>query len=391
MLKLNAQRGYRKFVDERDGALEVILRNSRLRISEMTAVTFRKVLESIQLKYSNILHTSSRHMMDQLEGQVQGLLDHLAFQIWIEIIEMRKKAFMLSYAGEAQAIAQTLAKSPKLALSKVRLDQMMNKNFSNGLSPHKSIGLQFSKLRRQITSSLEYSVAFGEPVDKALGRIFLLFPRQGELPKRRVLKPVRLTEATKPTFSLYDQLGSEPELATVLDFSSSRQAPVHGFDWDQETWDKVRNEISGDYALTNRSPENYVDLKNPFNDLPIREKVPGVDKIYLWEVENEVTNDFVENVREGQVEAAKKQGITDFVWIGILDNRTDECCAWRSGLTTKEIEEKLKTEYADEDCRAVTPPAHFNCRCTLAPASEDLVAVDNNDMEREFSEWLAGA
>jgi len=382
MLKLNHQRGYRKFVNGRDEALETLLRNSRLRISELTAETFRRVLEHIQIKYNSIMHTGSRMEMDRLEQQIAHTFEHLSFQIWMEMIDLRKKAYMLSFAGEAQAIAQTTARTAKLALSKNQIDEKaMVDKLASGISPMRSFNLKFSKMRRDIISRLEYSLAFGEPVDKALGRVWMTFPKQAALPKKKVLKTVKLEEAKKPAFSAFDQNDS-------VEISVGTQKPVHGFEWDQETWDRMIDDLGSEHVFTDRSPEAYLDITNPFNDLKVKNNIPNEDKIYAWEIENEVVHDFVEQVREGQVDAAKKNGINDFVWIAILDDRTDECCEWRSGLLTSEIEARLKTDKKDDPCREIVPPAHFNCRCTLAPASSDLEAVDNTDTEREFDSWL---
>lgn len=70
------------------------------------------------------------------------------------------------------------------------------------------------------------------------------------------------------------------------------------------------------------------------------------------------------------MDAAKEMGIKDFVWIAILDDRTDECCWERSGKLTSEIEEMLASGKLDRDlCEAITPPAHPNCRCSLGPVS----------------------
>lgn len=321
--------------------------------------------------------------MDKLEQHIEHTFEHLSFQIWMEITEMRKKSYMLAYAGETQAIAQTVAKSAKMNLSRETLEQTaMGKPLASGLAPTKAFNLQFNKLRRQIISALEYSLAFGETVDKALGRVFLIFPRQTPLPKKKVLKTVKLEEARKPTFSKYSQSNDSIEI------DPTREQPTFGFEFDEETWAKVIDDIGNDYAFTDRSPDAFFDMKNPYNDLPIKNRLPEEDKIYAWELENEVVNDFVEQVRSGQVDAAKKNGISDFVWIAILDDRTDECCEWRNGLLTSEIKARLETDKSGDHCRAIVPPAHFNCRCTLAPATEDLEAVDNSDTEREFDEWL---
>lgn len=384
MQKLNHAKGYRKFVNGRDEALEIILRNFRLRVSDHTRKAFKKILEIVQIKYPMLINSPLRHEMDRIELQIQQAFDQLGHEITQELTQMRRKTFMLAYAGEAQAIAQTLAKSPSMDLSRNKIEMSaLTKKLANGLSPFESFNLKFSKIRRQIISALEYSLAFGEPVDKALGRVYLQFPKQKELAKKAVLKTVKVEEANRPKFSTY---GPKDE-SSAVEITPDRKSPVHGFEWDQETWGQVIDDLGSEYVLTDRSPETFFDITNPYNDLPIKDVEEG-DKIYAWEIENEVTHDFVEQVRSGQIEAANKNGINEFVWIAILDDRTDDCCEWRSGLLTSEIEARLKTDKADDSCDAIVPPAHFNCRCTLAPASSDLEAVDNSDTEREFSEWL---
>lgn len=384
MLSLNDQKSYRKFINDRDLALEQLLRNSRLRKADYTNGAFRKVFEAIKIQYDQIQRTASRSMMDRLESAIESIFNHLAFMLTMETMEVRKKSYMLAYAGEAQAIAQNVAKTAKLDLSKTKLAEIITRPFSNGLQPMRTFQLQFSKLRREIISALEYSLAFGEPVDKALGRVNHKLPSEKSIPSRRVLKTVKMSEAKKPAFSAYSK-GSDND---AFEMSLDQQRPVHGFEWDQETWDQILDDLSTDYQFTNRSPESYVDVTNPFNDQPMKSKVPEEDRIYAWEIESETTHDFVQQVRSGQVEAAKKNGITDFVWIAILDDRTDYCCEWRSGLLTSEIEERLNTDHKNDKCRAIVPPAHFNCRCALAPASADMEAVDNEDAEREFDQWL---
>jgi hypothetical protein len=134
-------------------------------------------------------------------------------------------------------------------------------------------------------------------------------------------------------------------------------------------------------------------LKNPFSREPLRPELPEGDKIYGWELEQQLTHDFVKSVRDGQIDAANVNGINEFIWIAIIDQRTCElCCEWRSGLTTSEIEKTLADNpELKEHCDVVVPPAHFNCRCGIAPVAIDLETTDIQTTDaKEFDDWLNG-
>jgi hypothetical protein len=109
---------------------------------------------------------------------------------------------------------------------------------------------------------------------------------------------------------------------------------------------------------------------------------------YEWELEQEMTQDFVEQVRSGQVDAANENGIEDFMWIAVIDRDTDECCSDRDGLSSGEIEAQLSSGELDPDeCDATVPPGHFNCRCAPAPISNDLPEESPPDFG-SFNDWL---
>ena len=86
------------------------------------------------------------------------------------------------------------------------------------------------------------------------------------------------------------------------------------------------------------------------------------------------------------MQAAKDLGVTDFVVISIIDDKTcDKCCGAYGcvdfdGHTVKEIEEMTKGEQS-------APPYHGNCRCALAPAT-DILPPMVDDGSKEFDEWL---
>ncbi len=111
---------------------------------------------------------------------------------------------------------------------------------------------------------------------------------------------------------------------------------------------------------------------------------------YTWEVEQEITEDFVKSVRDGTIDSAKEAGIEDFMWIAVLDSHTDECCKVRDGLSSSEIEKKIADGTIDgEECDAIVAPAHFNCRCDVAPMTNDLPETEASGLP-DFNEWLEG-
>jgi len=145
---------------------------------------------------------------------------------------------------------------------------------------------------------------------------------------------------------------------------------------DEELWNQLLEEYLTDYVPQYREPKMIFDVE-----------VGGdTEEWYGWEIEQYVTHDFVDRVRKGQDEAAKQNGITDFMWIAVIDDKTDECCAWRDGLTSAQIEAKLP-QHKDDDCDAIVPPAHFNCRCTVAPMLDTMTDEPTVNVT-EFEEWL---
>lgn len=157
----------------------------------------------------------------------------------------------------------------------------------------------------------------------------------------------------------------------------------------EAAWDDMLDSYKKDFVPVWRAPEYVVDI--PITD-PTHQVTTGEDVWYAWEFERDLTNEFVKSVREGTVEAATENGVTDFVWIAVIDSATDACCRWRDGLLVSEIEKELGG-HKDEDAECaledegLVPPIHFNCRCTLAPATDNI--PDKPDIDSpSFEQWL---
>lgn len=385
VLKLSDNINYRRFVAKRDVALEKILQNTRFRITEQIDLAFVGAIMHIKARYKGFNGQLDRNRSQQIDNEIHGIFDNCSRHIAHEVINMRKKVYMLSYAGESQAISQVLGLPQKIKADAHTLAQKSYRPLASEKDTTQYFQSVFSNLRRKILSSIDRSLILGDTEDQAVGRVYRLLPKKKPIHKKRTLKKVRSMESAKPPKFTSIDIGS-----TGINISIQKRNLVksNDFHFDQNTWNQIVNDYQEDYLPIDRSPASVFDITNPLTDEP--EKIQSEDAIYGWEIEQEITHDFVQQVRTGQVDAAKQNGIDDFVWIAVLDDKTCEfCCEWRSGLLTSEIEKRLnKDKELRDHCDAIVPPAHFNCRCALAPASSDLEAVDTSDTDKEFDEWL---
>ncbi|HCW08694.1 MAG TPA: hypothetical protein DGG95_15150 [Cytophagales bacterium] len=369
---------YRRISNEKDDLAEHLLDNSKKRTTEITDKAFIRVFEMIISRYSGIIE-NTQPMYKALQGidhSIAELFDHTAHEILREITDLRAKAWMLTNVSESFAIANVLKKKINIKASREQIQKI--EDFDPRLLNR--LHNQFTKLRHKIIQALTTSVVMGDPVSKAVGRVYLALPKKQKKDQIRKLKRMRrVREAAVPR-------DFEPRSSDALMFGNSEL-----FDWhfDQTTWQKLMDEYNQDFMIVDRSPANVFDIKNPYSDLPIKEEILSNEAFYGWEVEQETTHDFVQAVRDGEIKAAKDNGIDDFLWIAILDKKTCEiCCEWRDGLTTTEIAEKLESEPdLKEACDATTAPAHFNCRCRMAPFSSNIEPFEP-ETDVGLQEWL---
>jgi hypothetical protein len=212
-----------------------------------------------------------------------------------------------------------------------------------------------------------------ETAAEARERVRLAFPKKRKVRGvKRELKPVPFREAgPKRPPKGFDQ---EDDLLAVNVSGETYSAAV-GY-VDDSAWSSMVDDYLGKELPGPRGPQDIVD-------------VLGADR-YEWEVEQDMMHDFVERVRSGQESAAKENGIVDFMWVAVVDQKTDDCCLKRDGLGSSEIEEKLKGPWKEDECKATVAPAHFNCRCVMVPMSSDLLDVPTADYG-DFDQWLNAA
>lgn len=359
MKSLNNVPAYRKFVRERDQALEVLLDNALTEVDNILKELFvRWIYSCLNTSVrSKVYQTNAddlmmiRGLQTQLEMSIPAAINRIS-----EIIKrLRKNTYLLTVSSEAEAIGIALNKKTQYHPTMLKKMNVINRDLPTGDMGRK-IQLMLlnvaDKLKKQ-TLWLMMQKDINE--FEAIQSLIYKLPKSKAAERRRALKKVQVTEADRDS-----------------DYESDLSS---GLITDEE-WEDILTQYKSEISV-DRSPETYFSIAK------------GADEVkrYAWEMESEIVQDFVQQVRLGQIDAANENGITDFIWIAVVDDRTDECCLWRDGLTTKEIEQKLKTDHREDECQTSVPPAHFNCRCALAPATENIPDVPASN-QAEFEKWL---
>lgn len=372
MIKLNKSLVYRKFINERDDALERILDSSRLRLTEITDQNLVRVIEIIKSRYdfanSGMFSYLSKQRFISIEHEIGREFETFTYRIFSELVSLRKKTYLLAFLGEHKAIDNSTTATVRPKLTKHELDQKaVERRLFGDIDPVRKISFELSKLKQKIINALEMSSLLEEDVNKAIGRVYLTFPKVKPLPKKAALKRVKVTEADSIDINL-------------------KKGTTWGFEIDPNIWASLIEDYAKIYIPEDRSPASFFDIKNPYTDEKMTDEVPPEQRYYEWEVTRDVNNDFVNQVRSGQIDAANQNGIDEFVVISIIDDKTcDSCCGGVGcvdfhGRFTSEVEEMTDGEFS-------SPPYHFNCRCALAPASKDL-EFKPDFTDEDFNKWL---
>lgn len=364
---LTDSKQYNAFVAKRDRALEEIL-NKYLNAIDAVVYSLKRRTEEVVSPFlirNPIHYTGGVTLINQELGKrIEYIFGAAGHEIYRQMILLRATSYVLSHLGQAEAIARALG-SAKHDTSDTKLEKILNKDSPTGGKLRDRIDLYMIRLKNKILEAYRMGHLLEEKPHEILKRIMTAFPPQAQAPKfrRSVLKQIKETGV---------------KLAKGITLTTGTA--------DQETLDQMVEDYLADNLpadLYQRSPQ---DLSN-YYELDDQGNVVSSDGRFQWEVEQETTQDFVERVRNGEIDAAKENGIEDLQWVAILDSKTDECCEWRDGLSSDEIEEALKGDHQDDDCDAIVPPAHFNCRCRLVPISKDMPDVEKSDFS-DFDDWL---
>jgi len=277
------------------------------------------------------------------------------------IHQKRASIYTLARVSELEALARAKTNAVHIRPFQTALKLVVHSDLAGGASIQSRLELAMSRLAFKINDAIHLSRVHESPVEDCIDRIKRVLPkvRSYQAPPN-VLKTPKLKEADNET--------------KTKNFAS-------GF-IDDDEWEKVVDDYLDRFIPPYRGPDTVFDS-------PDFGPEHG-DEFYGWEVERELTHDFVSEVRDGKSDAANEAGISDFIFIAVIDDRTDECCLWRHGLTLAEIEAQLDDHEDDDgDCDGTEPPLHFNCRCSLSPMIDDMPEQSPSN-ESSFEDWLNG-
>lgn len=343
---------------------------TQLKISDVLRGTFTLIAKDIQALYARIPiktvedkttpnNIELERALHQIEIRIKLNFAKSKYEVLFLYEQLRRHAYLLAYTGEAEAIGRTLNSHGKVHITKQDLDSLYTEDSYAGGSTASRITLILKKLEQRLLNAVHLSAIRGESSQDMMKRVLRVLP-----PSKTMTKPQRVLK--KPIVEA-DRKNPAVDPDKMVGFV------------DEQEWQDMLDAYHDEFVPKWRGPDAEFNIGATGSS--------GETKVYAWEMEQILTQDFVYQVRLGQVDASKENGIIDFVWIAVLDDKTDDCCEWRDGLLTSEIDQQLKSSHKDDDCVAIVPPAHFNCRCTLAPATENLPEQEPSNYG-EFDEWL---
>ena len=372
-IALTTSKAYTSFLSERDHAAEDILFKYQKALSNVVSVLKQRSLEiAAYMTTKNIGRQHAKANRDTFEKRLEPWFRAGIDQSIALITKMRASVHILSYVSSAEAIKRALNKKTTVNATRNKVDAHKARKTVSGGDLHQTIELAFDRLKKNIIDAYQLSQVLESSSQDTLERIERAFPKSKTV--QRPVKMAKLKEAGRDH--------RDDEDYTYEDFTNEQGVGASVID--SETW----NQMVEDYTLDQLPPRGPHDLVFGSVEEPISDSFEG----YAWQVEQETMNDFIESVRQGDNAAAVEQGIVDFVWIAITDSKTDDCCDVRDGLTTTEILEKLDAGEDMGDCDAVTPPAHFNCRCRASPADIEMSDTPRPSSDFPgFQDWLDNA
>lgn len=350
---------YKKFIKDRDTALEHIYKNYQVDISNELNTFLMWMVDLIRSRLSRVIHNSNSvffipHTLKDLDKEYDKRKPHLVGSITMTFAKMSQVTKALAFAAQAEGLARATGKIKNIKLENHKDNPLVN-NFGDSIPGR--IELAIDRIKRRVWDKIQLSMVDGSDLTTTMDRVLSVMPKQ----KRFKIQPriKRLKEAD------YSDIGIKN--VDVLRGTIS-----------DELWAQILDEYKRDEHIDRRGPEYLISGEQGSDDA-----------VYEWEIEQQAADAFYSSVMQGDKQAADKSDV-DLIWIAVLDNRTGNSDAWRDGKLLSEIETTIDEDGSDPfDNDLLMPPIHQNCRCRAAPVTDELPeprVVDNED----FDAWLNG-
>lgn len=348
---------YLKFIHQRDKYLEEYLRKTHLKQADSIRACFEDVISFINHLYpeaiKNQFTSQGKAALDHLYFRIDQRMEYLTMQLANAMDKLGQRTYILTYASEYDAISKV-----KNITGQIKTPDYLSQyeRFFSSYSP------TIFTLTGKIKQKIQTSYVIDRPLDELNSQIQDLLPKTAKI-KRELIK---LQEAGKRL----DQIKVKDESPITYDFIPD------------EIWYDLINEYKSEYISPYR---NKTDANGEFYK---------VDDKYVWQVEQKTTEDFLKEVKEGSKQAAKDRGISDFIWIAVLDDRTRDLHRMFHGKTSTEIKDEFESEYKYDKEGGLNPnygevaPAGFNCRCRSVPFFKELEEDRENLITDDFATWM---
>lgn len=386
MPALNEIPAYRSFIKERDRAIESLINRAIAESNDLLRGALSAAVLTVLGQFDAMRRNPNpaqaiKHldqMLDEVFGSLARGLAHVQSRVMFHVE-------LLTKAGTAEALARVSKIKPEVQMTATRPTRNSRDEPIEGRAR-----VTVAKFQRDLVDAVSASLWLEEDMDELKRRLWAALPEQRALKRPpRKLKP--LQEA-----NWFEDIENEDEGEVGIRAGTGGARFTFGGFMAEGEWRGLVKDVTDTYIPTNRGPEAVIEdaegfkreLKKLMPDLtPASFENGSVELRYEWQYEQELAHELVRQTQTNEESTARKNGVTSFIWVAIIDDKTDDCCAWRDGLTVEEIADALQNEHSDDECQAFAPPAHFNCRCRLAPVldAEDMKIESN---QPEFDEWL---
>jgi hypothetical protein len=331
------------FKKNRDDALEEIHKNLLRSITNISAAYLDHIIDLSEMVFKSIkfFTNDGRLHVEHLKQNISSIFARMAKEISDEMIKTNDLTMKFTAASELEYIARVKDKKG-FNIEFERLDPVKREQNES------RVMLSLEKLKSKFMYEIER--AYAQENSDVKSALMNILPEFKRLPKKKTL----VRESDRFVFDKKTDMSQT--------FMSN------------EEWRDIEQLYKDEYIPRYR---NYKTRDGRF--------VRSDDDVYAWEVEQKATNEWLQSVKDGTNQAAKEAGVEDLLWIAFLDDKTRHEHERRDGLTSTEIEDKLKNDPAwKDDPYGSIGPSGFNCRCRSVP----YIPEADDKKAGDFSEWM---